>query len=132
VRHEIQVERELLGGQPLVERENVAPLQRGDEVVGVLDAGLDRRELDQLPDVVAGEPGIELFGRDGRVDGHGSARRTKRRPKLFDRDGSAQNENRTHIGTLSVGSTLSRRMYVLPFWSGIRKYGRPVRGVTLM
>ena len=42
VRHQVEVERQLVGRQALEQREHVAALRRGDEVVGVLDAGLDR------------------------------------------------------------------------------------------
>ena len=50
VRHEVDVERQLFGGQPLEQREDVAALRRGDEIVGVLDAGLDRLARNELAD----------------------------------------------------------------------------------
>src|SRR5919198_859685 len=37
VRHQPEIEGQLLGGQALKEREHIAALRRGNEVVGVLD-----------------------------------------------------------------------------------------------
>jgi hypothetical protein len=54
--------------QALEQREYVAPLRGGDEVVGVLDAGLDRLAADELPDRVIPEPVAELSFRDGGVN----------------------------------------------------------------
>jgi hypothetical protein len=54
--------------QALEQREDVAPLRGGDEVVGVLDAGLDRLAADELPDRVIPEPVAELSFRDGGVN----------------------------------------------------------------
>jgi hypothetical protein len=50
VRHQVQVERQLMRRQALEQREDVAPLGGGDEVVGVLDAGLDRLAGNKLSD----------------------------------------------------------------------------------
>ena len=47
VRHQVEVERQLVRRQALEQREHVAPLRGGDEVVGVLDARLDRLAADQ-------------------------------------------------------------------------------------
>ena len=49
MRHQVEVERQLVGGQALVQRQDEAASLGGDEVVGVLDAGSDRRELTSVP-----------------------------------------------------------------------------------
>ena len=48
------------GRQALVQREHVASLRSGDEIVGVLDARGDRLELAQRPDRIVLQPGCEL------------------------------------------------------------------------
>src|ERR1051325_4719213 len=68
VRHEVEVEGQLFGRQPLEQRQDVAALGGGDEIVGVLDAGLDRLARHQLPDRVGAEPCGQLGVGDGRVN----------------------------------------------------------------
>ena len=52
VRHQVEIERQLVRRQALEQREHVAALRGGDEVVGVLDAGLDRLERIERADRV--------------------------------------------------------------------------------
>ena len=131
MRHQVQVERQLVGRQALIERQHEAAALGGDEVIRVLDAGGDRRQVDQRAERVAAEPRVEFVGGDGGIDGHGKPRRARARgARGAFAISLAQNENRTHIGTFSDESRLSRRMKVAPLTSGIRKYGRPCRGVT--
>src|SRR5947207_4928863 len=47
-----EVERQLLAGQPLEQRQDVAALRRGDEVIAVLDSRLDRVMGEQRADRV--------------------------------------------------------------------------------
>jgi len=70
VRHQVQIERQFVGRQTLVQRQNVPATLRGHEIVRVLDARGDRRQLDERAERVAAEPRVELFGGDRGVDGH--------------------------------------------------------------
>jgi hypothetical protein len=54
--------------QALEQREDVAALRGGDEVVGVLDAGLDGLTADKLPDRVIPQPVAELSFRNWGVN----------------------------------------------------------------
>ena len=76
VRHQIEIERQLGRRQPFVQRQHVTAFFGRHEIVGVLDARRDRREVDEPSDRVPGEPCVEILGGDGRVDGHekGAAR----------------------------------------------------------
>jgi len=60
MRHQAEVERQLLRRQPLEQRQDVAALRGVDEIIGVLDAGLDRRDLLQPADRVVAQPVGEL------------------------------------------------------------------------
>jgi hypothetical protein len=71
MRHEIEVERQLVGGQPLEQRQNVASLRGGDEIVRVLDARLDRLAGEQPADRVVLEPGGKLIFGNWRVNRQG-------------------------------------------------------------
>ena len=68
VRHQVEVERQLLRRQALEQGQHVAALGRGDEVVAVLDARLDRLAGDQAPDRVVGEPRRQLGFGDVGID----------------------------------------------------------------
>ena len=46
--HQLQIERQLLCGQPLKHRQHVVIAIGADEVIGVFDAGVDSLELGQL------------------------------------------------------------------------------------
>ena len=70
MRHQVEVERQLRRRQPLVERQHVTAALGRDEVVGVLDARGDRRELGQPAHRIAREPCVEFGSGDRRVDGH--------------------------------------------------------------
>ena len=63
------------GRQPLVQREDIAPLRRGHKLVGVFDAGNDRLQFEQRSYRVAGEPGIEFGSGDRGIDRHHQSRR---------------------------------------------------------
>ena len=123
MRHQVEVERQLFGGQALVERQHVAALRRRHEIVRVLDARRDRRLQHEPADRVAREPGFEFFGGYGRVDGHRAPRRANGAPvrRTCGIGESAQNSKSSHIGTLSPESRLSRRTNIWPPLSGIRK-----------
>ena len=84
--HQVQVERQLLGGQPLEERQHPATPGRRDEIIGVLDPGRNRRLLDERPDRVACKPGVEFFGGNECVDRHRAMPRAqaRRRKRLAD------------------------------------------------
>jgi hypothetical protein len=68
VRHQVEVEVQLVRRQALEQREDVAALRGGDEIIGVLDPGLDRLAADQLPDRVIPEPVAELSFRNWGVN----------------------------------------------------------------
>jgi hypothetical protein len=76
MRHQVEVERQLVRGKPLVERQHVTAALGGHEVIGVLDAGGDRRMLDERAERIAREPRIQFVSGDGGIDGHGNACRT--------------------------------------------------------
>ena len=60
VRHQVEVEGQLRRRQPLEQRQDVAAVRGGDEVVGVLDPGRDALQLDERADRVALQPVGEL------------------------------------------------------------------------
>src|SRR6185312_10113579 len=56
VRHQVQIERQFVGRQTLVQRQNVPATLRGHEIVRVLDARGDRRKVDERSQRVSREP----------------------------------------------------------------------------
>jgi hypothetical protein len=68
VGHQVEVEGQLVRRQALEQREDVAALRGGDEVIGVLDAGLDGLAADKLADRIIPQPVAELSFRDGGVN----------------------------------------------------------------
>ncbi|MPN36124.1 hypothetical protein SDC9_183630 [bioreactor metagenome] len=72
--HQVQVERQLLGGQALEQREHVFALVRGEKVVGVLDAAFDAAQLRQFAQLQTAQQIARLFGGDFGEDGHDSAK----------------------------------------------------------
>src|SRR5215470_12000717 len=70
MRHEAEVERQVLPRQPLEQRQDVVAVGGGDEVVGILDAGGDRLQLYERADRMGLQPVAELGFRDLGVDVH--------------------------------------------------------------
>ncbi len=70
MRHQAQIERQLVGLKFLEQRQDEAALRGGDEVVGVFDAGRDALKAGQRADRVVSEPGAELFGSNDGENGH--------------------------------------------------------------
>jgi hypothetical protein len=75
VAHQVEVEGQPLGREPLEERQHPAPGVGVDEEVAVLDALGDAAVVAQRPDRIAGQPAFELVARDGGEDGHGGRER---------------------------------------------------------
>jgi hypothetical protein len=71
VRHQPEIERQLLRRQALEQGQDIAPLGGGDEVIGILDSSRNRLQRDRCADRVRRQPGSELAFRDGREDRHG-------------------------------------------------------------
>ena len=103
MRHEIQVERQFLGGQALVEREHIAALVGGDEVVGIFYAGGDGLESLNRAERIAAEPGGELFRGNGGIDRHRAAAATRRRAHESKSDGRDRFRTRTTATSESSG-----------------------------
>jgi len=70
VLHQVQVERQLLGGEPLEQRQHVLSAGGVDEVVGILDAGGDAGEHRQLADPEPRHESGGLVERDLGEDSH--------------------------------------------------------------
>jgi len=84
VRHQVEIERQLVRRQALVERQHEPALGRRDEVVRVFDARGDRRLQDESADRIAGQPGFQFFGGNGRIDRHRASRRASSAPAQAD------------------------------------------------
>ena len=74
MRHQLEIERQLHRPQLLEQREHVAALRGGDEVVGVLDAGEDAAQVGEMTHRIALEPGRQLLRCDLGEDRHRAAR----------------------------------------------------------
>ena len=70
MRHQVHVERQLVGGELFEQREHVTAVRRRHEIIGVLDAGRDALQFLERADRKIFEPRRELFRRDGGEDGH--------------------------------------------------------------
>ena len=126
MRHEIEVEGKLLGGEPFIQREHKVPLAGRDEIIRVLDAGGDGGKFRRRADAYIGRARLPVLrakrgcrptsGIATRLD----ARRHRRRQLTARRLDADYHENSTHIGGFSAVSRLSRRMYMLPPPVGMR------------
>ena len=56
VRHQVHVERQFVRFELLEQRQNVAAVRRGDEVIGVFDAGGNALEAREGADRIIPEP----------------------------------------------------------------------------
>ena len=65
VRHQIQIKRQLLRSEFFKQREDVAALAGGNEVVGIFDAGGNAVQIDQRADRILFEPERKFIRRDG-------------------------------------------------------------------